>query len=49
MMDNQDFHLGDDDSESVTSYDEATSKAIAKREAAAERKRLERERGRQHL
>ena len=43
-MDTQDFHLGDDDSESVTSYDDATSRAIAKRDAAAERKRLERER-----
>jgi hypothetical protein len=43
-MDTQDFHLGDDNPESVTPYDEATSKAIAKREAAAERKRIERER-----
>jgi hypothetical protein len=43
-MDTQDFHLGDDNPESVTPYDEATSKAIAKKDAAAERKRLERER-----
>ena len=28
----------------MTPYDEATSKAIAKKDAAAERKRLERER-----
>jgi hypothetical protein len=43
-VDTQDFHLGDDDPDSVTPYDEATSQAIAKREAAAERKRLERDR-----
>ena len=43
-MDTQDFHLGDDNPESVTPYDEATSKAIAKKDAAAERKRFERER-----
>ena len=43
-MDTQDFHLGDDNPESVTPYDEATSKAIAKKDAAAERKRIERER-----
>jgi signal transduction histidine kinase len=43
-MDNQDFHLGDGEPESVTPYGEATTKAIAKREAAAERQRLQRER-----
>lgn len=43
-MDTEDFHLGDKDTESVTHYDEATRQRIAKKDAAAERKRLERER-----